>query len=228
MKITDQILSIPPYLSTSWENIGAIHMENGALVVVLVDGGRVPLPHLDDETIERIFKAHETYLEQSEEDSDEDEDDSASSLSFPFNLAMSAFDNMGQILQHNPEQRSAPSLPHEMLERVASVVGMLQPSDLKMLPTPEDGCNCFHCQIARAMQGATGQHAHIQGTEDVEVSDDDLRFRSWDIEQLGDQLYKVQNPLDQSEVYQVFLGKPVGCTCGKEGCEHIEAVLRSE
>ena len=60
-----------------------------------------------------------------------------------------------------------------------------------------------------------------------EISEEDLRFREWDIEQKGENLYLVRNPLNQKEEYNVFLGNPVGCTCGKDNCEHIRTVLNS-
>ena len=33
------------------------------------------------------------------------------------------------------------------------------------------------------------------------------------------------DPLDPNEHYNVFLGTPLGCTCGEKDCEHIRAVL---
>ena len=60
-----------------------------------------------------------------------------------------------------------------------------------------------------------------------QFSEDDLKFRDWDIEQKSEELYEVTNPIDQNEHYQVFLGNPVGCTCGKKNCEHIRTVLNS-
>jgi PhoH-like ATPase len=49
----------------------------------------------------------------------------------------------------------------------------------------------------------------------------------WGIEQTAEQLYKVTNPLDANEQYNVFLGTPLGCTCGLKNCEHIRAVLNT-
>jgi hypothetical protein len=60
-----------------------------------------------------------------------------------------------------------------------------------------------------------------------EVSDEDLKFRDWEIKQTAEQLYTVTNPLDANEHYNVFLGSPLGCTCGDKNCEHIRAVLTS-
>ena len=57
------------------------------------------------------------------------------------------------------------------------------------------------------------------------VSDEDLAFRDWEIKQTTDEKYQVTNPLDANEQYNVFLGNPLGCTCGEKNCEHIRAVL---
>ena len=64
-------------------------------------------------------------------------------------------------------------------------------------------------------------------TIEEEVSAADLTFRSWDIKQEADQLYTVTNPLNAKEHYSVFLGEPLGCTCGFKNCDHIQAVLRT-
>ena len=64
-------------------------------------------------------------------------------------------------------------------------------------------------------------------TQEEEVTDRDLSFQQWAIEQTGDKLFCVTNKLDRLEKYNVFLGDPVGCTCGIQGCEHILAVLKS-
>ena len=63
--------------------------------------------------------------------------------------------------------------------------------------------------------------------EEEIVSDEDLKFKTWDIVQTGEKLYDVTNPLDTKEQYHVYLGEPVGCTCGEQYCEHIRAVLSS-
>ena len=64
-------------------------------------------------------------------------------------------------------------------------------------------------------------------TVEEEITEDDLKFRNWDIRQTADKLYAVTNPLDENEHYSVFLGTPLGCTCGEKNCEHIRAVLNS-
>jgi hypothetical protein len=79
----------------------------------------------------------------------------------------------------------------------------------------------MHCQIAKAL------HGELPEEQEEEVTDEDLKFRLWDIDQTGDKLYVVTNPLDSKEYYNVFLGDPIGCTCGEKNCEHIRAVLNS-
>ena len=59
------------------------------------------------------------------------------------------------------------------------------------------------------------------------IDDLDLVFRDWEIKELSNNLYTVTNPLDLNEHYNVFLGEPIGCTCGHKNCEHIKAVLQS-
>jgi hypothetical protein len=59
------------------------------------------------------------------------------------------------------------------------------------------------------------------------VSDDELKFRTWDISQSNEKLYIVSNPLDDHEHYSVYLGEPIGCTCGQKLCEHVRAVLNN-
>ena len=78
------------------------------------------------------------------------------------------------------------------------------------IPKAEPHCNCTYCQIARAIQAGSlelGEHDEVE-----EVSEEDLKFRDWDIEQKSEEIYEVTNPIDQNEHYQVFLGNPVGCT----------------
>jgi hypothetical protein len=94
---------------------------------------------------------------------------------------------------------------------------------LQMLKS-ESHCNCIHCQIAKSFnQSSQHPEQHI----DEDITEDDLRFQQWDITQTGDKMFTVVNRLDNREKYNVYLGQPVGCTCGKTGCEHILAVLKS-
>lgn len=236
MKINNQILSIPPYISTSWKNIASLHVESQDstiyLVVTLLSGARIEIPQLEPIMIEAIFSAHARYLEQ-EEKAPAPKLLPGTPLSLPdssqqlasFALPLKDMQGLGNVSQHNPEQADTPDLPKQVLEKVGEITKAMGIDDLNALPKPEPHCNCVHCQIARAMRGDV-ENAPAEEPEEI-VSDEELKFRTWDIAQTTDKLYVVTNPLDDKEHYNVFLGDPVGCTCGHHHCDHVRAVLNS-
>lgn len=147
-------------------------------------------------------------------------------------VGFGSIENLGAAMHHNSAQANMPDLPSEILTKIAAVAKIVAPDDVQSMPKPEPHCNCTYCQIARAVhQGAeNGQEAAPPPAgeqTDEEVSDAELSFQQWEIAQTGERLYSVVNRLDSHEKYSVYLGHPVGCTCGKEGCEHILAVLKS-
>jgi len=218
MKITSKILSIPPYISASWETIASVHMDGTILIVTLYNGSHMEVPGLDGESLNQIFQAHSNYLE---EDTSEPE-----SPEFNFSLPMEGLENMQSMMQHNPDQADSPPIPSEVLDKISAVTKALGVDvDQQNMPHAEPHCNCIHCQISRAMAGTT-PHVGIE-QHDESVTDADLTFKEWDIDQMDKQRYNVSNPLDSNEHYQVFLGEPIGCTCGRKDCEHIQAVLKS-
>ena len=229
IKITDKILSIPPYISTSWARIAALHMKGAVLAITLVDEDTLHIPNLDSETIHLIFQYHASYLEKEQSPVIIGDDlsklknvvDSGEpSIRFAFGSSM---DGLGGMMQHNPNQANAPDLPPEILQKIGAIAKILGSDEEVLLPKSEAGCNCFHCQIARALNPTSSAVA----TEEPEISDNELEFQQWNITQTGEKLYVVANRLDEHEKYNVYLGQPIGCTCGKEGCEHILAVLKS-
>lgn len=237
-KINDKILSIPPYVSTSWSNINTLHMKEiegkPVLVVVLHNGTMIEVPHLEPSVVEQVFAAHGKFLEQETEqpssdslkhfEPNRDSSDVSFSFGLPFKLnGNEGIENLGAFLQHNPDQGDAPNLPPEIITKITSITKALGMDMEQMsIPKAEPHCNCVYCQIARAMQ-----NGEQELEEEEPVSDEDLSFRDWEIKQEGDELYLVTNPLDKEEHYQVFLGNPVGCTCGQKNCEHIRMVLSS-
>lgn len=235
MRINNKILSIPPYISTSWKNVLSLSLdrreEGSVLVIQLQNNQRIEIPRLEGPIVELIFAAYEKYLESTSKASIEKTEDQgsmipgATTFAFPFPINASQIDNLPGLLQHNPEQADAEDLPAEILDKIASVATMLDVKDLQMLPQAEPHCNCMHCQIARTIHHSL--NSAPQETVEEEVSDADLKFRLWDIEQLNDKLYAVKNPEDSKECYHVYLGNPVGCTCGEKNCAHIHAVLNS-
>lgn len=217
MKITDKILSLPPYISTPWKNIISLHVENRPyghiLLIELVTGSKIEIPNLDPKIMDKIFHMHTVVLEQEGQRNPVATQTFAIPLPFPIEGLTSA-------LQHNPEQADTPPLPPEILEKLQSIKGAI-PEDPSSMPKAEPHCNCPYCQITRALTGTSEEMV------EEEVTLEDLTFRNWDIKQESDQLYSVTNPLDGKEHYNVFLGEPLGCTCGNKNCEHIQAVLRS-
>lgn len=220
MKITDKVLSLPPYISTAWKNILSLQVENrpyGPLLVIeLISGNRVEVPNLDRLVLEKVFAKHAEILEQ---------ETVAKKLpmqtfAFPFPM----MEGLPNILQHSPEQADTPPLPTEMLEKIAAMTKGMVPEDLTNFPKAEPHCNCPHCQIMRAV---VGTQEELPPAIEETVSEDDLKFKTWDIKQESDKLFSVANPLDPKEHYNVYLGEPLGCTCGNKNCEHIQAVLRT-
>ena len=236
MKINAKILSIPPHISTSWGNVAGIFMNSTDLVISLKSNAKVTIPGLDAKTLEAVFKAHTEYLEGNTPT--KAQEDILGNLhnalqmgtlpSIPIN-----FENLGSftgMMQHDPSQKNAPDLPSEILDRISQVAKALGLDEASFdAPEGEPHCNCPYCQIAKALNGVMNDHTdEIESNcEDEIVRDSELTFREWDIKQVADKLYSVTNPLDESEHYQVYLGQPIGCTCGKNNCPHIIAVLNS-
>ncbi len=233
MRINSKILSIPPYISTTWDHVSGLFLDKDTefFHITLHNGTRVSIPNLENSVIEQAFKAHAEYIEQFEARVN------GSILKGAFPIASMGkspinLDNLGAftgMMQHDPSQKEAPDLPKEILDRISHVAKALG-LDQGGFDTPEGEphCNCPFCQIANALH-RTQEEAEIVNVPLVEevVPDTELKFREWDIKQVADKLYEVTNPFESSEHYQVYLGQPLGCTCGKNNCDHIIAVLNS-
>lgn len=219
MKINEKILSLPPYISTAWSNISTVRIKDNQLLITLIDGNSVQIPSLPNETIELIFKSHADYLENITYRS-------KTALDLPkenrIQIGFGSIEGTSSaLMQHDPSQSDSPPIPPEVIEKISSITKILAPEDLFNLPAPEPNCNCFHCQLIRAINSPK-QVAH----EEI-VADQELEFSQWDIKQVGVNLFSVTSRLDKNEKYTVFLGEPIGCNCGQQGCEHIVAVLKT-
>lgn len=227
MHITPQILSIPPYISTTWKNISSLHaIPEGTgfkLIIMLASRMRVVIPQMGKASIDAIFAAHALYGSETTPFPSEGTKLPGVPLVLP-SSGTAGLELLNAAAQHNPAQANAPELPKEILEKIASIAKVLGIDDPSHLPKAEPHCNCPYCQIARAFHGEQAPHA---AKEEEIVLEEDLKFRNWDIRQSADQLYLVSNPLDENEHYSVFLGDPLGCTCGMKNCEHIRAVLNT-
>lgn len=228
MKINNQVLSIPPYISTSWKNINSILVDqSGNLVILLHTNAKISIPNLEKSIINVIFDAHAKYLEKEESDRRQ-KTNPTFSMGIPLKIgegADSAFESLGSAMQHNPANSNAPDLPEEVLNKIAAISKVMGIDNPELFPKAEPHCNCIHCQIAKAIRGeAKDDQAEELGEE---VTEEDLKFKTWEINQTGEQLYVVSNPLNANEKYTVFLGEPLCCTCGAKNCEHIRAVLNT-
>ncbi len=234
MKITPKILSIPPYLSTRWENVTALRVEGGNLLVSLADGTICSIPDLSEETINTVFATHAQISEKIES---EKEDLSGlvsgmrSGIKDIFGLFSKLGENsitsLGKVLEHDPSNTEMPNLPDEIVKKVELLLNIIPQEDVLEMPPAESGCNCMYCQINRILRQET-PHAETDLLSSEEpVEETELEFSQWNVENIDEKLYKVTNKLDPKEEYRVFLGDPIGCTCGKPHCDHILAVLRS-
>ncbi|NGX61392.1 MAG: hypothetical protein K940chlam9_00877 [Chlamydiae bacterium] len=255
VKIDEKMICVPPYISTTWEQVAFLQSEEDAdaatftLAIHLREGKAVRIPHLDASLIDIAFAAHIKYLETKgekpppqEKKSEEPQNfgallqqltgispDQLSKIPIQFRIGgipgIPDMENMDVALQHNQPHAQTPDLPPEVLGKIVQMVKMMIGDEVHNFPKAEPHCNCPHCQVARVLHGT--EKETTQREEEEEVSDEDLTFRTWDVAQTGEDLYTVTNPLDLSEQYSVFLGEPVGCTCGEAHCEHIKAVLYS-
>lgn len=229
--VDDKVISLPPYVSTAWENVKALYLKDEHLIVDLIDGNAIAVPNLTDEEIEEIFDYHAVYIDKAHdlEQILEEEAQSQNDGGSPFRFAINSMDGFTNAMSHNPAQANMPPLPPEVLDKISNIAKIISPEEINALEDPVEGCHCFYCQISKAIQSTNDdpQAKHIEDNVSEDVSDEDLQFSQWAISQLEDKLYLVTNKLDTSEQYKVFLGNPIGCTCGNANCEHIVAVLKS-
>lgn len=217
MKITPKILSIPPYLSTHWSNIASLQLrsknERSLLMITLNDGSQVEIPSMSQGDIDEIFQAHANFSEG---------ETSLLKNSLSFTLPLKSTDEgaiidpLSATMQHNPEQADLPPIPPHVLDKIGSIMRSFGLENTPFLDQAVTDCNCIYCQLARS----------LRPVEEV-VEEADLKFRDWEVSQKEEKLYHVVNPLDKNEYYDVFLGDPIGCTCGCKNCEHICAVLNT-
>lgn len=229
IKINDKVLCLPPFISTSWDQVRCLKIEieplsgREVIVISLTDGTLVKLADLGEPLTEAIFTAHLRYLESQAPTS---RDPLMNILEQAKKNERSGFglEGFSALLHHNPEQRDLPPLPAEMLSKIAAAAKTITADEAQILPKPEPNCHCIHCQVARTLQDGVAFFDEMGGEP---VKDEELSFRIWNIAPLGDKLFQVSSTESPHEHYNVFLGSPVGCTCGMSHCEHIRAVLNS-
>lgn len=238
MIINDEIFCLPPHISTSWGHVIALSMQEEKLVISLSDGTFIKISDLPNPILERIFACHAAYLEkqgksganrmrkptmQTSAGTGENEE-AGDMLELPLRIGINSLQGMSTALHHNPEQAHLPDLPADMLDKISSIAKLVAGQEIPHMPKPEPHCNCMHCQIMRAVHRDDPVEEPVvkeAKLEEVHISP------RWKVEQCGENLYNVTSTSTPEEIYKVFLGEQVGCTCGMHGCEHILAVLRS-
>jgi hypothetical protein len=239
MKITPKIFSVPPHISTRWENIVSLRVADDLLIVTLRDGTTCTIPHLPQETLDQIFAYHAEAADSTSQQKD-DLHALVESMRTGFKQLLNMLSKLGsgipgsigKALEHDPANANLPEIPPDMVQKIELLLKIIPEEEIMAMPDDVEGCHCMYCQMHRILRralkakGEGGPDILSEGeTEAVEAKD--LEFSEWTVEPLADKLYKVTNKIDTSEEYRVFLGDPIGCTCGKPHCEHVLAVLRS-
>ncbi len=235
---SEKLLSIPPFFATSWDQVAALKATETSLHIYLKSGQEVILPGVDSKTVQSIFLKFNHLVEgsikfQLPEKTEQDKAFEAIQkglkevLSLTMKLGISALGKIETVLEHNPGHAQLPPLPAEMIDRIQVLANIIPKEDLAAMSPPIAGCNCLYCQIQRIIRSKEPSIEIGHADKEEVVEDQELQFSEWSVTPIADKLYKVNNKLDPHEEYQVFLGDPMGCTCGKPHCEHIIAVLRS-
>ena len=243
MRINNKILSIPPYISTSWKQISSLKAEKKEgflqLHITLQDGSYTLIPQIESPVVDAIFSSHAKYLENEMPQEKQPPSifsfesprmSSSALLDAPFPLPFPEFKNLTSFLQHDSEKSLEANFPQEMLDKIAHLTKAMGISDIRLFPKAEPHCNCPHCQIARSMKKAFEETQREEENSlylDEEVTEKDLSFKSWFIYPLENNNYKVIHPDNKDEIYLVSLGSPLSCSCGSNQCEHIRSVLSS-
>lgn len=132
------------------------------------------------------------------------------------------------VVRHDPSAAKSNSLPKEMLRKIrAFAKNILAQGELSAEPQAVSGCNCPHCQIARAIeQGVGSEELRLQEGE-VLVEEDELKFSKWSVLDLGNERFNVTDPSDKTQSFIVEIKPTLQCSCGKNDCEHIVTILEN-
>lgn len=225
IRVNQNILSVVPYISTSWSHIVSLkslyHDSGVELLVTLQDGSLITIPGLTSANIEEIFSAHAAYLERCTALSTRD---FTAFLSTPSsNWTFVELKGLTSFLQHDTEQSQFPDFPEDVQEKIISLASALPIHNSFSLPREEPHCNCPHCQTVRLMKTGIEFAEKSEG----EVLETDLLFRSWILQEISPKEYIVTHPDQPQENYTVSLHSPLSCSCGSNCCDHIKAILNS-
>ncbi|MBM3198803.1 MAG: hypothetical protein FJZ58_06075 [Chlamydiae bacterium] len=225
IRVSSQSLSVVPYISTSWSQVSSLKSipqdENWELWISLQEGSFVTIPGLTQTDLEEIFSAHASYLENSSRPSLQD----TSLLTSSFPLTFTEFQGLTTLLHHDPDKSNHIELPKELQDRIIALVATIPLKESLILPQAEPHCSCPHCQMVRLVE--QGMQLPSSFCEEQETMNEETPLPSWDIKQVGKDEYLLTSTEFSQETYTVHLDSPVRCSCEINGCEHIQAVLKS-
>jgi hypothetical protein len=214
MMCDDSIFSFPPYLSTTWEHVAAVSMHpSGRVEIALNNGSCVLLPDISPDQTDAIFQCHKRYLSK--------KISTEGRVIQKFGMGLEIPGSGAIPLQHNPLEAGGSHLPEEFIEKLAEITKATLPKEILSDFTPEPHCHCTFCEIARAANPGVEELVEIATPKEETIAN------RWIVQQVSEKLYTVSSSEDPAESYSVFLGQPIGCTCGKADCVHIISVLKS-
>jgi hypothetical protein len=237
IKVNENLLVIPPYISTSWDQVATLYVSDNKLVIILIDSTPIQIPNLDTELLNSVFQFHLQYLEVASEIDDlfpsypfkdiTPQDFMNSQIeSGAIHFTLGTLNSLGSSSEHNPEQSNAPDLPKEVLSKILAITKIIS-SDNWEPSKSETNCNCFYCQVARFSLSNTSSNTTPTNLISNIPKLSNQTAKNWDVESIEPNFYMVTNRIDTKEHYNVYLGDPIRCTCGQTGCEHVVAVLKS-
>ncbi|NDE63904.1 MAG: hypothetical protein EB053_06075 [Chlamydiae bacterium] len=249
MKINHRVLHIPPYISCKWSEIASIGVESiegqNVLHVQLLSGARAIVPNLTQDEIDLVFKMHVQHLEAAAEEEEKFKNvkeipffsnlfqpppmdaNVATSFGAPISFHFDATDPSSLFQGHNPQFANSPALPKEILDKITLIAKAIGGEMVKEVE-PVDLCNCFFCQIARALHNERKDEKkpHIPKNLPKDLLSGGID-PEWMVEEVGPHMFKVTSRDEPGILYQVYLGDPLGCSCGSNRCQHIVAALKT-
>jgi len=229
MAVTKRMLHLPPYISTSWENVIALHMEQDEdsddplLVVTLSGGVQICIPDLREEMVQDLFALHAQILTMSGAEASEE----ALKFTGDFHFARNPWEPrevLQMLMRHQPSLRDEPPMPQAIINKLQSIGQLLDRDILKRLKPPLEGCNCPFCQVHRAV--LTDLYDDEVTAEELPTAPpEEVHSGEWVIQSEDQSTFTVFAEHAPQTRFRVCLSDTISCTCGLPNCDHVKAVL---